>query len=492
MVAAACFSEDTQPGGESGADDSGPTTSDGDGTTGISPTSVGETSTGSADTTGGDPSTSIAETGEPECAAEGARDDACPAEAPYCAGGACTACPDLPASCADIDPATPVCDALTGTCSACTEHDECASGACRIATGECFGDDNRLWVSADADCMAATGSEAAPFCTVDEAIAVVMDQPGREPWAVFVAGAGVPYMLSDDAGLPERPFALIGPSSGVAAELVGLPPAHLLVAGAGHDYYLARLSLDASGSDGTVLDCVVGELWADDLQIESGTIGLAVGGCEVRMRRSAVREAQDWGVVVGPDGQLTIDEGEIQSNNGGMRTEGTTTLRRTLVADNYLQGGISAPAGTLSLSNVAMHANVYAIGHIDIGANVTATLNYVTALSDALSCTSPSSTYAIRNSIVDTMTCAGQVIVDQSLVSPGDEGLGDGNVPFPLADYTQVFEDHPAGDLHVRVDPPPYLLGIAIRSASDPPVDLDGDARPGVGRPDYPGIDAAP
>lgn len=82
--------------------------------------------------------------------------------------------------------------------------------------------------------------------------------------------------------------------------------------------------------------------------------------------------------------------------------------------------------------------------------------------------------------------------MDQSLVAPGDENLGDDNVPFPLADYTLVFEDQSGGDLHVRMDPPPYLLGIAIPSATDPAVDFDGDPRPGVGQPDYPGIDAPP
>jgi hypothetical protein len=496
---AACFSEDTGPAGGSGPDDG-----DGDGTTsdidvtsgvdvtsGTVPTTGVDASTGSGDTTGGE-ATSIADTGEPECDGDGARDEACPAEAPYCTSGTCTACPELPGGCGEIDPAMPVCDAVTGACTACTEHDECGSGACRIATGECFEDDNRLWVSANADCMAATGSEAAPFCTIDEALAAVVDQPGREPWAVLVAGAGVPYVLSDDAALFGRPLALIGPSSGATARLVGLPPAHLDVSGAGQDYYLARVSFDGNASEGTVLDCASGDLWVDDVQIEGGTDSLAIGGCEVRMRRSRISQAQQWGVVVGPQGRFTLDEGEIQSSNGGVQTEGITTLRRTLVANHYGMGGISAPAGSLSLSNCMMFSNVYSIGHIDIGSNVTASLNYVTAITEALSCTSANSTYEIRNSIVDTIECPGMVMVDQSLVAPGDEGLGADNVPFPPADYTQVFEDHPGGDLHVRMDPPPYLLGIAIPSASDPAVDFDGDARPGVGQPDYPGADAPP
>src|SRR5688572_15148899 len=65
----------------------------------------------------------------------------------------------------------------TGKCTSCREHDECPSSACRIATGECFGDKNRLWVSAAAaNCATATGSEQAPFCTIDEALATVRNQ----------------------------------------------------------------------------------------------------------------------------------------------------------------------------------------------------------------------------------------------------------------------------------------------------------------------------
>jgi hypothetical protein len=103
-----------------------------------------------------------------------------------------------------------------------------------------------------------------------------------------------------------------------------------------------------------------------------------------------------------------------------------------------------------------------------------------------------SASYAIRNSIVDNIVCDAMVTVDQSLVAPGTEGLGDGNVGFPPGDYGFVFEDHTAGDYHVRVDPPDYVLGVAVRAEADPEVDFDGDARPDVGDGDYPGVDAAP
>lgn len=498
LSVAACFSEQTQPAGDGdGDDDSGSdattamppgTSAPGSTTTGVEPGG----STSAMDTTGDDGATSSTDGGVPECVTDNGRDDACPARAPYCADGTCTACPDLAAGCAAVDPAAPVCDETSGTCIACTEHEQCASGACRIATGECFAEDNRLWVAADADCAAATGTEASPLCTIDEALSVLGGQAGTQPWAVFVAGSVSTYTLQPDAALTGRPIAIIGPTSGVGAQLTGSGVDHLAVLGANNDMYLARVTLDGMIGGGNVLRCTSGDLWVDDTSIQSGTTGVFILGCHVRMRRSEVSGVAGWGVDVFPRGQLTVDEGTVSSNIGGITSQGITTLRRSTVADNYLEGGIVATAGSLSLSNCAMHGNVYNHGHIHLGAGVTASLNYVTALGDPVSCDGATPTLHIRNSIVDNITCAGQVTVDQSLVAPGDEGLGTDNVGFPPADYPLVFVDHPAGQLHIAQNPPPYLLGIATRIASDPAIDFDGDARPGVGQPDYPGIDTVP
>jgi hypothetical protein len=492
--ALACFNEDTPLNQPTTTGDEPP------GSTGVMPgassgavdsTGDPEASTGSVDATS-DGSTSMSDTGPPMCLEEGSFDEMCPDGAPYCTDGMCRPCPMLPGGCASIDPAEPICDPGTGTCAACTEHDQCDSGACRIATGECFGETNRLFVSASADCMAGQGTQMAPFCGVDEALAVVAGQAGVEPWAIFVGGSAVPYVLPGDAALIGRPLALIGPAEGVAARLMGSPPSSLLVATAPHDSYLARVTLDGAASDTTALRCLNGDLWIDDTEIRNGTTGLEVVDCDVRLRRSHITETNGWGVVVGQTAQLTATEVLIDVNVGGVSTIGTTTLRRSRIADNYLWGGISAPDGTLTLTNSVMAANVYAIGHIDIGTTTVASLNYVTAIGDPLSCAGAAATYSIRNSIVDNITCAGQVTVDQSLVAIGDEGLGNGNVGFPPSDYALVFDDHPAGELHIRPGAPAYLLGIATRAPTDPALDFDGDPRPPVGDPDYPGFDTVP
>jgi hypothetical protein len=393
--------------------------------------------------------------------------------------------------CASVDPKQPICRPETGRCAPCAEHAECATGACRLATGECFPAESRLWVSAAANCQTATGSEQAPFCTIGHALDTVWKQPGSAPWAVFVAGSATPYTLPPDAGLPERPFALIGPERGLSARLIGSAPAQLRVFAAGVDRYLARVTLGEGGSDGTVLDCSSGNLWIGDVVIAGGTLGMRVG-CDVRMRRSKVNESGGWGAKVEQYGRLTALESEFRANQGGLETAGVTVLQRTRVADNYLLGGISVPMGSLSLSNVVMLNNVYAIGHIDLGPSAGATLSYVVALGEALSCAGPASTYSIKNSIVSSLTCTAQVSVERSLVEAAKVGLGTGNVAVTTDDYSRIFVDHFQGDVHVRPDRPAFLLGVAVRSATDLEVDFDGDPRPAVGRPDFPGIDAAP
>jgi hypothetical protein len=388
-----------------------------------------------------------------------------------------------------------VCRADTGACSPCLEHDECPSGACRIATGECFADENRLWVDASADCAAATGTELAPFCTPEEAFAIVNAQSEGSAWAVFVAGSALPLLLSDDAALPDRPLALIGPSSGVLARLVGDPPYHLRVYGMS-DHYIARVTLGVFPTDGTILECSGGgQLWIDDGTIASGTVNLHVGTCDVRLRRSRVTEAQQMGIFVDRTGTLTLTESEVSTNSTGLDTLGVTTLERSIVTGNY-SGGIIAPSGTVTLSNSLMYGNEYFALSLG-GAADTATLRYVVVLGfPGLLCdpNTPGGSYDVRNSIVGDVyepDCA-SAEVHRSLVHPDDVELGEDNVAYDIGYEAEVFVDYDNGDMHVRRPPPNYLLGIAVRASSDPAIDFDGDPRPPVDAPDYPGIDAAP
>nr|MCH9679938.1 hypothetical protein [Deltaproteobacteria bacterium] len=151
------------------------TTSTAPGTTGPGPgtTETPDPTTGQPPGTSGGSGLDSSSSGSPppDCTEpDGNVDAACEATTPYCQGGECMGCDALgPAFCPSLGPRTPVCDLDTGTCSGCTAHDQCGTGACRIQTGECFDGDQRLWVAADrADCAQGDGSQNAPVCTITD------------------------------------------------------------------------------------------------------------------------------------------------------------------------------------------------------------------------------------------------------------------------------------------------------------------------------------
>lgn len=86
---------------------------------------------------------------------------------PLCVGGACVACTAEDASVCDAE--LLLCDEDANSCVACTEHGQCASGACELAVGRCFpADSTRLTVDGD------VGS-GADFASIVAAVASVPD-----------------------------------------------------------------------------------------------------------------------------------------------------------------------------------------------------------------------------------------------------------------------------------------------------------------------------
>jgi hypothetical protein len=463
---------------ESGdASDGGPTSEDG------GPTSDGVDATGTTDTPA-DSSTGDA----PDCTADGGLDEACDDPTPYCVGGVCGGCSTLPAGCAAVDPSAPVCDPGTDLCTRCTEHDQCDTGACRIATGECVAEANRIWVDAAARCDAALGTEVAPFCTLAEAMQAVDAQVGTDAFGIFVAGSAGPYEPWPDSP-PPKPIVVVGPAAGLEARIAGTAEPALVVTGADREIYFARVTLESSGT--VLLGCPQGDVWIDDATLRDGRTLLEVGeSCETRVRRSTFAGSTEQALIVRIGGTLALAESRITSNAGAMLLEGAADIDRTLVSGSYLYGGIDVVAGTLRVTNSILWANVYQFGSMRVSGNANVELVYVTAFADSVTCEGAAPTLAIRNCAVQFLGCP-QATVDQSLVALEAVPLGVGNVEFPTNEVAidDIFVDPQAGDLHLEADAPAWLLGIAMRERTDPPIDIDGDPRPDVGEDDYPGAD---
>lgn len=101
------------------------------------------------------------------CAATGNPDESCAGldpGAPLCVGGACVQCTAAnPTVC---DEQLLLCDDASNACVPCVAHDECASGGCALAVGQCFPARDVLHVDGDG---------GADYSTVTAAVGAVSD-----------------------------------------------------------------------------------------------------------------------------------------------------------------------------------------------------------------------------------------------------------------------------------------------------------------------------
>lgn len=209
--------------GESGcsASTSGPSTT----------TSLGTTS---ADTSGAASSSSEVGTSTSDTTSSGCAGDAeCGAATPHCSMGTCVACsatPNPDAACARLDPdfplcnddecvqcsdrdttvctgTVPVCDPTSHLCVGCTAHLQCPDSACHLDEGSCLPEDRVWYVDGDANnCLAASGTMAAPYCTIDDALGEIA-QASRATIRVIAASAPYSEALAIDGN---RTVALMG------------------------------------------------------------------------------------------------------------------------------------------------------------------------------------------------------------------------------------------------------------------------------------------
>jgi hypothetical protein len=479
---------DGTTGGTVGQTEGDPTTSP----TTTPPTTTGtETGDPPTTTTTDDPDTTA---GPTECEGEGLT-PACPASTPYCHDGLCTDCTALAEdACAEMDPTAPVCDGGTGLCSACTEHEQCATGACRFATGECFAESNRLWVdNTFGGCAAGTGSEDNPFCTVVEAVDVLNGQAGMEPWAIFVASSPNPYEGTIDPG-GGRPIAIIGPSAGLAATLYNENAYTIDLWAQSPETYLAHLTIDR-GFGGTAIRCNTGVAVATDCNFVGGDTAADVSGCSLRLRRSAVSTG-GLGMMVTAGGTLLADETVFEDSSGGIVVDGgTAELYRSVVRNHYVEGGITViNGGELVLHNSMVYYNQYANDGVFFAGGGTVEVVHSTIIG-AFTCGAMAGPSSIRNSIVmgqpfeAGLECVGTA-VDQSVVNMG-VGQGAGNVQADDSDMGTIFVNPVTGmaaDWHVL--PGSIPMDVAVHQPGDPLVDFDGDPRPTMaGAADYAGAD---
>lgn len=430
-------------------------------------------------------------TGPVDCTNEGAVDEACDAETPYCLGGTCVACTDGGEGfCAGVDAGLPVCGAAglclecsaddssacedgefcsaTGVCGGCTSHEQCAPDgceksdpdscqACDFESGECFGG-NVYWIDKDTCDGEPFGTIDDPYCTFLEALG---NTTNVHEFTVWVTPSPTPYpgpVNLDVAG--SNRVAVVG--WGGRAVISGSTNAGN-VTGPANRLLLSSLVLE-NGTEETVR-CATGRLWLDDVLVRGGPIGVSGEHCtRLTVSGSVVTGADEVGISL--EGTLdgsafaivnsaVVNNGSGAASDGGITITGVPdwTMVYTTVIGNLRDGGGSALA-CASDSPGEVRNSILLSGEG----------------SEAIQCVNADVSYSVSD------------IVDLP---------GAGNVQHPY--FPSEFDNPGVGEAHLRSDPDPDVFRIAVWRDGDPATDVDGDLRPLVdGAPDWAGFDLIP
>lgn len=389
-------------------------------------------------------------------------DDECPAIAPQCVEGSCTACGDSggDALCEARDPARPVC-AATGrcvacdpdgeglcpadapycaddfTCGGCTRHADCGDDAgCDLAAAECLRADRVWWVDADR-CVSTGGygTQDDPYCRLEDAVANAV---GTEPATIFVQGSESPYAAQISLNSAGKVLAIVGR---------GDPRVELAAAAAvanGGRLYLSGLELRAPGSGGVACTSHA-SVWLDDVDLVSAGIGVDAAHCDVWVRSSSLHH--------NPGGALRMREGsELSLQSSGLAANGT---QAELTPALRLEGSFAE----------VVHASIVANRGVSPG---------------GLSCDAASGGH-VRGSIVaglvlPALQCEAVTIQDSVVDLANPPGSGNVFSPFDVS----RFADAAGGDVHLLAPQGPPSFEIAAWHVGDPMRDLDGERRVGI------------
>ncbi|MCY1054892.1 hypothetical protein [Nannocystis sp. SCPEA4] len=513
LVLGACFN----PTGQStdATSDSSPPTAPTDGLTTadtVAPT------TGTTNSSSG--SDSI--TGEPD-PTEGSCTN-CERPTPYCAGDACIGCQDLPAhdlTCADVDANRPHCDSsgecvgcvldedcgqsykchpdlktcvacvthsdcggtLTcddgqclgcvtsdqcpsglpvcdaGACRTCRAHGECPVTACEIDVGTCFppAETKHRYVDPKVPCQDSACDVGSPCCAAYEAV----DQANTAVSAYHVihVKGGLQTALIR-ISTPGKRVAILGEFDGTEVEFsVEAGQALALGDDVGMQYidsklFVANVRVNGSLTTSAMVCSNAAHLWLDEVTV-TGTLGPALHttGCTLTARRSLFR------------GNST----GVSSAAGGV-----ARLENSIIGDTLAGAPLQiVDGGTLDL----LYTTVVDKGNVGEG---------------VLKCITEAPV-SIRNSILvgvggEIQCMPGGPSISHTVTTvagwPG-EGLTEVTVDAAPA----LFADHAGGDYHLGPNGAALDMS-ALRLASDPLIDIDGQPRPaGDNVPDFAGAD---
>lgn len=298
------------------------------------------------------------------CAATADPDGACAGSdptAPLCVDAACVQC--TAENTAVCDELHLLCDDESHVCVPCAAHEQCASGACDLAVGQCFPDG--LVVHVD-------GDGGADFMTVTAAVADVAD--GADGIiVVHELDSGAPYVGSVllDGG---KRIALLGATGETAIiQGIGVSPGLRIVEGS-TTAYVDGLELSNATATGVVVDGAFA--WFDRTRIVGNDGGgiLAQNGAQLTLRNCFA------------GGNVEADVLELQASSAdvifttlgaglGVTTSiscdavGTANVRNSLIVSRSDEDEVAC--GNVDATYTASETMLDGTGNVALGAMVT-------------------------------------------------------------------------------------------------------------------------
>jgi len=279
--------------------------------------------------------------------------------APLCVDGACVPCTaEDPAAC---DEQRLLCDGATHTCVPCTGHEQCASGACELAVGQCF--------PSDALRLEVDGDGPADHTSISMAVSAV-DEPGYGVIVVHELNGGAAYGPCLVTG---RTIALLAApgEQPIIQSVVGNPALRVLGPEAAL-YMDGPIVSDNPAGMGVLVESEA-LAWIDRSRI----VRNAGGGIVVRshasltLRNCFVGGANDEDAISVHDATIDVLYSTIGANFGISRAlacEGTSTatLRNSLLASLDVDYEVQCPG--VVASHTASEFGLIGVGNVELGA----------------------------------------------------------------------------------------------------------------------------
>lgn len=377
------------------------------GTTDLTTSTAGPTSTsnGSLDDA----------TGSMPCTAD---EDCIDPMIPICMDGRCVACtPENPVAC---DDQLLLCNGATNSCVGCTEHGQCRSEACELATGRCFPEDLVLYVDGDELAM-----------------------PPQRYASIVTAVAAVPEQAH--AVIIVHEYGAMGDSSYAAGVLVDGGKSIALLAASGE----SPIIRGAAGNPGVRVRESGTALYVDGIQISDnlGNIGVEVSsGASAWLDRSKVVRNTGGGILAQDGAMLTLRNCFVDGDDGFnvlMSQESTID-----VIYSTLGAGLGASTALACDETSTVTVRNSLLVSLDFG--------------DEVDC--PDSRLTASHSAAEhALNGTDNVVL----------GIMDG------MDAMTWFQGYDSGDFHL-MNPPLSIATAAQWTDGDPTVDIDEEARPQV------------